>query len=94
MAEFIEFEQTVVKLDSDGNKVLSNRLYAGEKIAHTGQTFAQAKAERTVRITLESTSGYTKLKDDAKEPEDGSITATLDPSKTSTVRGSYSSTTN
>lgn len=89
MADFIKYDLSIVKLDKDGNKVLSDTLYPGEKIAHTGQTFASAKTELAARIKTETTSGYTALKEDADEPAEGSPTSTLDPSMTSTVRGTY-----
>lgn len=89
MADFIKYEQSIVKIDKDGNTVLSDTLYPGEKISYTGETFAQAKAALADRLAAESSGGYTHLTEDAREPQDGNPTGTLDPSMTSTIRGEY-----
>lgn len=89
MADFIKYEQSIVKLDKDGNKVLSDTLFPGEKIAHTGETFTQAKARLKALAAEEASGGVAHWKTDAREPQEGNPTSTLDPSMTSTIRGEY-----
>lgn len=94
MADFIKYPQSIVKLDKDGNRVLSDTLYPGEKIAWTGQTFTQVKAALADLAAKEASGGVVQWKDDAEEPEDGFPTATLDESMTSTIPGVYHSASN
>ncbi len=90
MADYIKYPQSIVKIDKDGNEVLSDTLYAGEKVAFTGKTFAQTKKEITDRISEESTGGgFVMWTRDENEPVEGFPTTTLDKSGVSTIPGTY-----
>ncbi len=91
MADFIKFEQSIVKIDKDGNTVLSDTLYPGEKVSHTGATFTQVKAAVKAAKEAEGAGGLTQFKEDAREPKEGQTTATLDETLTSTIRGTFHS---